>query len=166
MDDYGVYLDTETLRFERLLPGTPEEVWEHLTSPAWLAGWLAPGEIEPRLGGTVTLNFEEVEAGAGVCRGIVTAWDPPRRLVYTWQEKSTPSEVSFQLAPAEDGVRLTLTHARMPIAAALGFGHGWHACLDALALGLAGGEASDVRTAWRGACVDKARYAAQLKRRS
>lgn len=39
MDDYGQFVSAEVIRFQRLLPGTAQEVWEHLTSPQWLAGW-------------------------------------------------------------------------------------------------------------------------------
>jgi uncharacterized protein YndB with AHSA1/START domain len=49
------------------LPGTPEQVWDAITTG--MAGWLWPTEIEPRLGG---------DAGFG---GVITVWEPNHHLV-------------------------------------------------------------------------------------
>jgi len=158
MDGYGRFLDRDVLRHERVLPGTVEEVWEHLTQPEWLAGWLAPGEIEPRVGGAVSFRWQEVSGGTAAL-GIVTVWDPPGRLAYSWQETASGSEVTFELEPAgEDRVLLRLTHRRMPWGEALGFAHGWHACLDALVAQLDGQSAEAIRTAWKGETIDKGVY--------
>ena len=41
MTDFGVYADARTLRLERRLPGTLEQVWAFLVEPERLAVWLA-----------------------------------------------------------------------------------------------------------------------------
>ena len=69
---------TCTLRFERLLPHAPAEVWAALTEPDRLGEWLAAAEVEPGLGGTITLDFGEGRTED--CR--ITVWDPPRALAY------------------------------------------------------------------------------------
>jgi len=150
MDDLGVFVDTHTLRFERRLPGSVEGAWAYLVEPERLAVWLARGEIEPRVGGQTVIHHEENTPGAPPALGVVTVWDPPRRLAYTWSLESTNSEVSFELSPVAGGVMLVLTHKRVPFGHEVGLGGGWHACLDALALALDGGEPAAVKAAWNG----------------
>lgn len=129
MSDFGEYPAARTVRFDRLLPGPIERVWEHLTRPEMLAGWLAGGVFEPREGGAVDLRFTNDDA----LTGVVTVWEPPRRLAYTWREQGSESVVSFELTPQDDGVRLILTHVRLPQGDAASFGAGWHSHLDVLA---------------------------------
>jgi uncharacterized protein (TIGR00369 family) len=150
----GVYIDARTLRFERQIPGTAEQVWSYLVEPERMAQWLSRGEIEPRVGGIVVL-FQEEDSPT---RGVVTVWDPPRSLAYTWSSDSTNSEVSFELTPAGDGVKLVLTHRHLPLGDEAQVGWGWHACLDALAIALAGAEAAEVKAAWNGSSEQKDIY--------
>jgi uncharacterized protein (TIGR00369 family) len=158
----GVYVDARTLRFERRLPGTLEQVWAFLVEPERLAVWLARGEIEPHVGGQVVIHHEENWPKAPPARGVVTAWDPPRRLAYTWSESSTNSEVEFELSPAQGGVTLVLTHRHLPLGEEVGFGSGWHVSLNALALGLSGAPAAEIKAALADTPeLDKA-YAAAL----
>jgi uncharacterized protein (TIGR00369 family) len=147
MDDLGVFVDTHTLRFERRLPSSLERAWAYLVEPERLAVWFARGEIEPRLGGRVVIHIEENVPGAPPARGVVTVWDPQRRLAYTWTEGTTESEVSFELSPVAGGVQLVLTHKALPFGEEIGFGAGWRVNLDALALALAGAESGAVKAA-------------------
>ena len=77
MDEFAKVIAPGTLRIERLLPGPVERVWDFLTRPERLAGWLGRGEFEPREGASFTLEN-------GHIRGIVTRCRPPRLLSYTW----------------------------------------------------------------------------------
>jgi uncharacterized protein YndB with AHSA1/START domain len=100
-----------SVRFERLLPGPVERVWEVLTRPDLLPAWFGEGAIEPREGGAVSLM-------AGHIRGVVTQWKPPTRLAYTWNVLSPGEAVSaypesyltLELSQRSDQVLLTLTH--------------------------------------------------------
>jgi uncharacterized protein (TIGR00369 family) len=147
MADFGVYEDARTLRFERRLPGAMEQVWAFLVEPQRLAVWLARGEIEPRVGGQVIIHHEETWPDCPPARGVVTAWDPPRRLAYTWSEASTNSEVAFELSPAPGGVTLVLTHRHLPLGEEVEFGGGWHVNLDALGLALGGAAPAEIKAA-------------------
>jgi uncharacterized protein (TIGR00369 family) len=163
MADFGIYEDTRTLRFERRLPGTLEQVWAFLVEPERLAVWLARGEIEPHVGGQVVIHHEENWPDAPPARGVVTTWDPPRRLAYSWSESSTNSEVTFDLSPApEGGVTLVLTHRHLPLGEELGFGSGWHVSLDALALGLAGAAPAKIKDALKDTLELEKAYATAL----
>lgn len=141
---------TDAARAERLLPGPIERVWDHLVDPALRALWLAGGPIASHVGGEVdlvfrhdTLSDEPGDAPAAYAdmagghhnAGVVTAWDPPRRLAFTWAENhADASEVTFELAPRGDAVLLVVTHRRLDgIDALRSVAAGWHAHLDILA---------------------------------
>lgn len=156
MSDLGSY-DGDTLTLYRDLPPPLNRAWTYLTDADRLGEWLAAGPIEPHVGGLVRLTFDhdrltphpertpERFAGADgyVLAGVVTAWEPPERLAFTWPEPDCPdSEVAFDLEPHGDAVRLTVKHRRIGDVAATrtGFGAGWHAHLDVLTAKLAGTE--------------------------
>lgn len=132
----GRVLAPGTLRFERVLPGPLEGVWEFLTDSEKRGTWLASGDMELRPGGTLELRFfhadltphkeripqrfAELENGA-VSYGRVTECEAPRLLTFTWSEDDGDySEVTFELNERElnegDGnegdavVQLQLTH--------------------------------------------------------
>jgi uncharacterized protein YndB with AHSA1/START domain len=96
------------LRFERQLRHPVEQVWDALTSPAQLAQWFAPGEIELTLGGRVYLAFTD---GDSVIDGRVTAIEPPRMLEFTWTDKDDDlGFVRWELMADGGGTHLVLTH--------------------------------------------------------
>lgn len=140
MSDYGTMSSeggTCTLRFERLLEFPPDEVWAALTEPARLAEWLAPAQIAPGVDGEIALDFGE----GGEESGRITAWDPPRLLVYEWNfVGESPSNVRWELTPDDPGssTRLMLEHTLLQADTATGYGAGWHAHLDQLEGHLAG----------------------------
>lgn len=122
------------VRFERRLPGTPERVWAYLTDGRKLSAWFGEdGSIEPREGGAV--RFMQ-----GHVRGIVTQWQPHRRLAYTWNvfnpgesHSAYPeSYLTFDLEHEGAQTRLTLTH--LPILERFEKQNmmGWHTFLDIL----------------------------------
>jgi uncharacterized protein YndB with AHSA1/START domain len=122
---------TRTLRFERRLDATLEDVWAALTQPARLADWLAAATVEPGADGEITLDFAE----GGKEGGRITVWDPPRALAYEWNfVGEEPSLVRWELTVVDDGraTVLTLEHTLLEPESASGYGAGWHAHLDLL----------------------------------
>jgi hypothetical protein len=81
-------LDADTVRFERLLPGPIERVWDHLTRPELRRTWLT----------------EEAD-------GDITASQPPQSLELALHDSSV---VRFELEPRGEDVLLVLTHRRLP----------------------------------------------------
>ena len=144
MDDRGtIQLDGElsTARFERILAHPPQDVWEALTSTEALERWLMTSSIEPRVGGVAAFDV-----GEGFVNGVVTMWEPPRTLGYSWPFPADgQAHVSWSLEPMDDGraTRLVLEHTGLPRDWASGYGSGWHAYLDRLASQLAGAEPAD-----------------------
>jgi uncharacterized protein YndB with AHSA1/START domain len=124
--------DGYQLRFERHLLHPVEKVWTALTTPAQLAKWLAPGEIELTLGGRVSLAFTD---GDGVIDGRVTAIAPPRLLEFTWTDQDDDfGFVRWELVADDGSTRLVLTHTVPESARAFGLPAlaGWHSLLEQL----------------------------------
>ena len=55
MNEDGQMTTAKSVRFERLLPGPIERVWEYLTETNLLPGWFGEGVIQHRSGGEVRL---------------------------------------------------------------------------------------------------------------
>jgi uncharacterized protein YndB with AHSA1/START domain len=124
--------DGYQLRFERLLLHPMKKVWAALTSPAQLAQWLAPGEIELTLGGQVYLAFT---SGDGVIDGQVTAITPPQLLEFSWTDEGKDlGIVRWELTAEDVGTRLVLTHTVPEAAREFGLPAlaGWHSLLEKL----------------------------------
>lgn len=136
------------VRFERLLPGPIERMWEFLVDTKRLPGWFGDGTVEPRMGGAVRIM-------GGHIRGIVIRWNPPRRLTYTWnvfspgdEESSYPeSYVSLELEPRGNEVLLTLTHLPVLERFEKQNAMGWHTFLDMLSAAVRG-ETPEARDAY------------------
>jgi len=155
--DYATILEPGTIRFERLLPGPIERVWAYLTESDKRAQWLASGEMELRAGSPLKLkfrhsslsrhtapipeSFKDMEEGQ-VTEHTVTRCEPLRLLSWSWGSgKDGPSEVTFELTPEGDKVRLVLTHHRLrDRKALLAVGPGWHSHLAVLVSRLQGRE--------------------------
>jgi uncharacterized protein YndB with AHSA1/START domain len=75
------------IRREVILPGTPEQVWEAVATPAGNAAWLFPNEIEPD--GPAT-----------------AAWDPPRRLQVRHERGDWFNAVEFVIEGRDGGTSL------------------------------------------------------------
>jgi uncharacterized protein YndB with AHSA1/START domain len=139
MSDKGDMKTVPMVRFERILPGPVERIWTYLTDTSLLPGWFGEGTIEPRAGGAVRLMD-------GHIRGVVTLWEPPSRLSYSWNVFNPGENISaypesyltIELVPRGDEVVLTLTH--LPVLE--GFekqnAMGWHTYLDMLSAAVRG----------------------------
>ena len=137
MNGFGE-LTRDGLRLERTLEAPVEDVWSALTRPDSLARWLDPADFEPRVGGVVTIHFDD-----GSVDGRILAYDPPTVLEYTWRIQGEPETVlRFELEPVGDSTRLVLLHRGLPANQETGYAAGWHAHLDRLAA-LGTGEAID-----------------------
>lgn len=151
MNDYATFIDPESLRIERILPGPIERVWAYLTESDKKAKWLAGGEVEARVGGKVTQNFHHAQLSddkeelpekykhigeSSTMHGKVLRYEPYTFLSYSWDEGDEgESEVSFELSELEDGkVQLVLTHTRIPDSMdfKVGVSAGWHTHLNIL----------------------------------
>ena len=144
----GNFEKVPMVRFERLLPGPIEKVWEYLTDAKRLPEWFGDGAIELGMGGAVTLM-------GGHIRGVVTQWDPPHKLAYTWNvfspgetRSSYPeSYVTLTLEPRGSDVHLTLIHLPVLERFEKQNAMGWHTYLDMTEAAIRG-EPSQSRSAY------------------
>jgi uncharacterized protein YndB with AHSA1/START domain len=139
---YGMLTDPATLKIQRLLPGPIERVWAYLTQSDLRRQWLAAGSMEMAAGTAFEFVWrnEELSDPPGQrpdgfaqeqrMQNRIVEFDPPRKLVITWQGSG---DVSFELRPQGDEVLLTVIHARLPDRSTLlKVGAGWHMHLDLL----------------------------------
>lgn len=139
MNDDGQLQKVAMVRFERLLPGPIERVWEFLTDTGRLPAWFGDGAIEPRVGGAVTIM-------GGHVRGVVTQWKPPRRLAYTFnvfdpgedESRYPESYLTIELEPRGNEVLLVLTHLPVLDRFEKQNAMGWHTYLDLLGAAVRG----------------------------
>jgi uncharacterized protein YndB with AHSA1/START domain len=106
---------------EALLEAPRSEVWDALTEPDRLAGWLAEeAEIDLRPGGDLSLRLLDGTER----RGFVEAADAPARLVLWWREADAEeggdeedlTRVEIVLLEADGGTLLRVVESR-PLAA-------------------------------------------------
>ena len=155
---YGVLTEPLTLKIERLLPGPVERVWAYLTDSDLRRQWLAAGEMDLQVGAPFELVWrnDELTTTPGErplgfspesrIASRILAVDPPRWLVFTWGDSS---EVSFELAPEGDDVRLIVIHRRLPNRGTLlKVGAGWHAHLDILVARMTGQDPAPFWDEW------------------
>lgn len=155
MSEYGERIGRDAVRFQRLLPGPIERVWEHLVDPDLRAKWFCGGKTELEAGGRIELEFDHANLSPlpddpppprhadlpehPSYRGIVTHCEPPRLFAFTWVGEDEHSQVRFELEPKGQQVLLTLTHSDLRSRAdVIEVSGGWHTHLDFLADVLAG----------------------------
>jgi uncharacterized protein YndB with AHSA1/START domain len=123
------------LRFERLLPHSPEKVWAAVTEPNQMRQWF-PASVETDLviGAPMRFRFEGDDDGTPdpMKDGEILELDPPKVYAFRWNE----DVLRFELLPQEQGCLLVFTHALAGGAlgrlAAGRNAAGWDTCLDAL----------------------------------
>ncbi len=142
---YGERVSNDTVRIERQLPGTLQDIWAWITENDKREQWMARGTLEQRVGGQVRLEFRHKDltyaddpaptkyadmAESAQLQGVVTACEPPRLLAHTWGGQG---EVRYELSESHGGVRLVITHQRLAgMEDMLSVSAGWHAHLDLL----------------------------------
>jgi uncharacterized protein YndB with AHSA1/START domain len=61
------------------VPGCPEEVWAAVATGPGISSWFVPTVVAEHEGGPVTMDF----GSFGTQTAKVTAWEPPRRVVFS-----------------------------------------------------------------------------------
>lgn len=143
MDKKGELSTVPCVTFTRVLPGPMEKVWAHIAETKHLPTWFGnDSSIEPRQGGRVSLM-------GGHIRGTVTQWQPPKKLIYTWNVFAAGASAdavsdypesypTFELQAQDKGVLLTFTHFPVLERFVPQNAMGWHTMLDILGATLRG----------------------------
>jgi uncharacterized protein YndB with AHSA1/START domain len=99
------------------IASTPEKVWEALTSAEFSRQYFSGFgvEVEEKVGGTFVLRAPDGSVHIG---GEVIAYDPPRKLVITFNvnwpglvEALGETLVTYEIEQSGDSVRLTMSEA-------------------------------------------------------
>jgi uncharacterized protein YndB with AHSA1/START domain len=134
-----------TVRRELVLPHSPEQVWQALTTPETLAEWLHPNDFEPRVGHRFTFVIApkpEVKFDGLTVECEVLKLDAPNHLVISWSAGGpvVDTRVSFLLESVENGkgTRLLFEHSGFDLNhpfgkhAFKGADYGWGGMLEKL----------------------------------
>lgn len=148
--DRGTFIEHEgrpAVRFQRTYAHPVDRLWAAITETEDLAHWFpSKVRLEGRTGGTVAFSHDpNIEDD----QGTVLAYDPPRRLAYTWGA----DELHFELEPVAEGCTLTLINVLEARDGAARNAAGWAVCLAELDKhvdgGVADGPHSDSAEPWQ-----------------
>jgi len=131
------------IRLSRLLPATPQEVFDAWLDPESVKSWMCPGaqtapivELDARVGGSFRVVMRD-ERGDFSHTGEYREIRPPERLVFTWRSNATRNEetlVTVEFSPRGDETELVLTHERLPDEpAVVGHTQGWQSIMEKFA---------------------------------
>ena len=138
------------VRVRRVMPATPEEVFDEWVDPDALAAWMCPRPVrcvavtvEPYVGGRV--RFDVDDAGRLVLiTGQFLEVDRPNLLRFTWShsdwvDPTVTSIVAVAFAPhGDDETLMSIEHSLLPTGALDDHEHGWTVSADQLATALTG----------------------------
>jgi uncharacterized protein YndB with AHSA1/START domain len=129
---------------ERLIPATPDEVYDQWIDPDALLDWMCPRparclkvEAEPRLGGRIRIDIED-EGKQFYVHGVYTDLDRPRRLGFTWSCSTwpDPSLVSYVLVTLRphglEQTLMTISHSALTPDLSDQHLRGWHLIAEQL----------------------------------
>ena len=143
-----------TMVYTIYIASTPEKVWEALTSAEFSRKYFFGNalEVDPRVGGAYVLRQPD---GSVHINGEVVECEPPRKLTVTFNvnwpaliEKLGPTLVSYEIEPAGEVIRLTVTEAHdRPIEDDIlsGGRQGWPAILSSLKSLMETGQALSIK---------------------
>jgi len=105
--------DRPTFVYVTYIESTPERVWHALTDADLTAQYWGHSNVSDWKPGSRWEHVRTDGSGIADVTGSVLESTPPRRLVTTW-DGSTDSQVTFEIEPYHDIVRLTVTHENLP----------------------------------------------------
>jgi uncharacterized protein YndB with AHSA1/START domain len=111
----------------------PGRVWDCLTDPKELEGWVeAPVTVDLRLGGEIAFHF----APDDVVRCVIVALEDGHRIAYTFGDVSV---VEWRVEKSDHGTRYWLSQHGLDMELAMR-GAGWHAFLLSIDMYLSAGQ--------------------------
>lgn len=112
--------DIRAITVEEIVPHAAEIVWKVLTTPELIQRWLMRNDFKPGLGQRFSFADRARGDWDGTVSCEITAWDPPRKLAYTWVGGSATnsgkdgsaldSVVTWTLTPVAGGTRVRMVH--------------------------------------------------------
>jgi uncharacterized protein YndB with AHSA1/START domain len=145
-----VVTEETMLRLERLIPASPEQVFDAWVQPELLVKWWGPEgyttpspEVDVREGGRWRTVMIDSKGGEFIVGGVYRSIQRPRRLVFTWtwerqndtpvaQPHETEITVTFEPAPG-GGTKLVFVQQRFATTETRNrHSHGWNSMFNRL----------------------------------
>jgi uncharacterized protein YndB with AHSA1/START domain len=123
------------LRMVRRLNHPPDVVWRAVTEPAQLSRWF-PSNVDYEPGADAKIRFAFREGEGPTLDGVVTEYEPPHVIAYSWDT----DHLRWEVQPDGDGTLLLFTHTFDDGPGAAKFAAGWETCLVVLEQALDGRE--------------------------
>jgi uncharacterized protein YndB with AHSA1/START domain len=131
---------------------TPEKVFEAITKPEIARRYWGHENVSDWRPGSTWQHVRANEERTVQLVGKVVEVSPPTRLVITWanpaqaDDPDSTSRVTFDVAPYDEMVRLTVTHDELEVGSAMakGIQQGWPIVLSSLKSLLETGQGIDV----------------------
>jgi uncharacterized protein YndB with AHSA1/START domain/DNA-binding transcriptional ArsR family regulator len=110
--------DKPTFVYVTYIESTPERVWEALTDADLTASYWGHSNVSDWQVGSTWEHRRTDGSGIADVAGAVVESTPPTRLVTTWaapgaEPAAGPSQVTFEIEPYGEIVRLTVTHENL-----------------------------------------------------
>jgi len=135
-----------SLEIERVIEAPRDQVYAAWTDPAQMKQWFGPENVQTRdliadarVGGTFRWDVTNPEGEEMTMRGEYRELQPGKKIVFTWQWaddedwENHVSIVTVELADADGGTELRLTHEQLPNEESRdGHTRGWESALDKL----------------------------------
>ncbi|MGV0742953.1 SRPBCC family protein [Mycolicibacterium sp. XJ870] len=137
--------DGVTVRVERVMPATPDVVFDEWLDPESLADWMCPRPVycvavtvEPHVGGRVRFDVDDSGTSVLITGQFLTV-DRPRVLRFTWSnsnwsDPTVVSVVNVAFEPVGDEETLmSIEHSLLPSEEYDDFHNGWILTAEQLA---------------------------------
>lgn len=103
---------TRSVSVETDVPGNLDEVWRAVATGPGIGAWFLPTEVTEREGGTIVFDMGP---SMGTSTGVITAWEPPRRLAYEereWMPGAPPVATELTVEARAGGTcRVRMAHS-------------------------------------------------------
>lgn len=127
------------VRLERVVPASPDAVFEAWTNPDLLGRWMSPvghaeASVDLRVGGALSVAMVHGDTRIEHS-GEFLELDRPRRLRFTWSSPytgPTPSIVTVTLEQDGAETRLVVVHERLSADVVVSHEGGWSSMVDRL----------------------------------
>lgn len=142
--------ESTTVRVQRVMPATPDLVFDEWLDPESLQEWMCPRPVrvldvtvEPHVGGVVRIDVDDSGTRVLISGQFLTI-DRPNLLRFTWANSNWPdptseSVVNVSFEPVgDDETLMSIEHSLLPPEEFESFDSGWTLTVDQLAAALGG----------------------------
>jgi uncharacterized protein YndB with AHSA1/START domain len=131
----------QTVRIARNFEAPPELVWRAWTEPDILKRWVGSdpnGSVESvrldaRPGGSYEFVFRNANGEEHAASGTYVAFEPHRRLAFTWTWRSEPGRetmIVVALEPSAGGTLMRFEHSKLWAGSSHDYEAGWNSTFD------------------------------------